>query len=128
MRWFLLLLLVTAVWFLVHAADGATSLMKKHLRGVPPGTKSSFSIMPGMIVMPIVSMAVAFVADRIAGPWGFRIVALLHLIWGVYLFAYIAITLKRVRRLQIDGQASVRAPHEPASPRHHSRVEGPRDS
>ena len=55
--------------------------------------------MPGMLVMPIASMSVAVVADEFAATWGFRIVALLHLVWGVYLFSYIALIIIRVRRL-----------------------------
>jgi hypothetical protein len=65
---------------------------------LPPETRASVSIMPGMLVMPIVSMGVAFIADTYVAKWGFRVVALIHLVWGVYLFSYIAVSIIRVRR------------------------------
>ena len=91
-------MLVTVIWFLAHVAGGAERLMENHRRGLPPETKASFSIMPGMLVMPIASMATAAVADEIAAPWGFRVVVLLHLVCGAYLFSYIALIILRLRR------------------------------
>jgi uncharacterized membrane protein len=55
--------------------------------------------MPGMIVMPLASMIVAAAADEFAPPRGFHVVVLLHLVLGVYLFGYIALTIFRMRRL-----------------------------
>jgi hypothetical protein len=98
MRWLFFLALVTVVWFLAHASEGARKLMDNHRRGAPPGTAASFSVMPGMIVMPIASLGVAVVADHFVSHWGIRVVAILHLVWGVYLFGYIALTVIRLRR------------------------------
>ena len=102
-RWLLLLLLVTAVWWLAHATEGARKLVDNHRRGLPPETRASFSVMPGMIVMPIASMSLAVVADRFARPWGFRVVALIHLALGVCLFSYIALAIIRARRPSSRG-------------------------
>lgn len=97
MRWLLLLLLVTVVWFLVHVAGAAGTLLDNHRRGQPPDAKVGFSLFPGMIVMPIASMGIAVIGDRFAMPWGFRVVATLHMICGVWLAGYIAWVILRIR-------------------------------
>lgn len=98
MRWLLLLLLATVVWFLAHAAPAARKLLENARRGSPPEARVSFSLMPGMVVMPVASISVAAVADHFAPTRGFQIVVLLHLAWGTYLIAYIALNIVRARR------------------------------
>ena len=99
MRYLLLLALLTVVWFLVHMVGAAQQRMRNHRRGLPPETPAGVSIFPGMIVMPLGFLSLAVVVDKYAAPWGFRIVAALHLVFGVIAFSYIAATIVRLRKI-----------------------------
>ena len=97
MRWLLFLVLATLVWFLVHASSAARVLFAMERGARPPGTSTRFSPMPGMLVMPLVSMAAAALADA-AAPWGFRAVVYLHVVGGAWLLGYVALAIVRARR------------------------------
>jgi hypothetical protein len=70
MRWLILLLLVTAVWFLVHVAEAVDRALQNQRRSRPRGTSAGSSLMAGMLVMPISFLGAAALVDRIWDPLG----------------------------------------------------------
>jgi len=102
-RWLLLLVLLTVVWFLAHVAESARRKMGNRRRGLPPETPATASILPGMIMLPLGFLAVAVGGDAYGAPWVYRVVAVGHLIYGAILLIYIAVTIMRLRRQMPTG-------------------------
>ena len=90
MPWWLLLVLLVAVWFLESLAAAASKTVAARRRGISHGSGGGVSLMPGLIVMPLLFLGIALVVDHFANPWGTRAVGLLHAVFGVVLVTYIA--------------------------------------
>lgn len=89
MPWWLLLVLLGAVWFLESIAAAAAKTVAARRRGITYGS-GGVSVMPGLLVMPLLFLGIALAVDHFANPWGTRAVALLHGVFAIVLVTYIA--------------------------------------
>jgi hypothetical protein len=89
MPWWLLLVLLMAVWFLESLAEAAARAVAAKRRDAPPGSGGGVSIMPGLIIMPLLFLGIALGIDQVMNHWGTRIIGLLHAVFGVVLATYI---------------------------------------
>lgn len=99
MPWWLLLILLVVVWFLESLAAAAASSVAAKRRGAAR-IRGGTSLIPGLIVMPLLFLGVALGVDHFASPWGTRIVGVLNAMIGVGFVVYIgqaAWYLKRSR-------------------------------
>jgi phosphatidylglycerophosphate synthase len=87
MPWWLLLVIVTAVWFLAaFACLVASAVSRKRLGITSVGRGESIA---QFVVLPPLFLGIAFVLNLIASPWGTRLVGSLHVLFGVVLMTYI---------------------------------------
>jgi len=89
MQWWLLLVLLTAVWFLVAIADVVAHAVSRKRRGIPDGSGRGVSVAQFLLCPPLF-LGIALAIDYVANPWGTRVVGLLHAVLGVVLVTYIA--------------------------------------
>jgi hypothetical protein len=89
MPWWLLLLLLIVVWFLESVASAAAKSVAAKRRGAQGGTGSGTSLMPGLIVMPLLFLGIALAVDHFVNPWGTRVVGTLSAAMGVGFVMYI---------------------------------------
>jgi phosphatidylglycerophosphate synthase len=87
MPWWLLLVLLTAVWFLAAFACLVESAVSRKRLGIPSGGRGES--IAQFVVLPPLFLGIALALDFVADPWGTRVVGLLHVLLGVVLVTYI---------------------------------------
>lgn len=87
MPWWLLFVLLTAVWFLAAFACLVAGAVSRKRLGIRSGGRGES--IAQFVVLPPLFLGIAFVLDLVAHPWGTRVVGLLHAVLGVVLVTYI---------------------------------------
>ena len=87
MPWWLLLVLLTAVWFLAAFACLVGSAVSRKRLGIH--SRGRGESIAQFVVLPPLFLGIALALDLVVDPWGTRIVGLLHVLLGVVLVTYI---------------------------------------
>lgn len=99
MPWWVLPLVVFAVWLVAAVAAVAHKAVTEARRGIPPDRRGGVSLLPVIPIGPLGCYGVALLADVIARPCGTVVVGGLHVVWGLWSVGAIVRDVRHLRAL-----------------------------
>jgi uncharacterized membrane protein YcjF (UPF0283 family) len=89
-------------WFVEIVACAAEKAVDGARRGLPEGKRGGVSILPGIVIFPLVFWGIALLIDLVVEPWGTWGIGLFHGVFLVLMIASIVRNWFRLRSLEKD--------------------------